>query len=654
MKRKTLLTIWIGIAFLFISACNPFTNQNGDSSGNAKQVQNEETLKNVLARSNQRFTTYSEKGGFNFTATDAAVSSNNVSAPQTENHSETNTQVEGVDEGDIVKVDGKYIYKLQTNGVIILEVVEGGLLEVVSKITYTNYVPQELFVYDNYLITIGGTYESRPYMDSSMFNRADYYFNYYSKVEVYAYDMSDLTNLVELDHITITGNYLTSRRIEDTFYFMSSYSSYRYQYDYMIEPVPATGVGESSNAYNPNGDKIDQTNSSTPIENPLNLPLISIDGEEEHSVDLRDIYYYEESIGYTYFTMIKVDLSQEDEVNVKSYLSNFSGTIYVSENYIYTSLYSYEYDLQPVVGIVDYRYYTDVQRYSLDTLLNDVSYRIEGYLKDRYSLDEYQGYLRVAVVYHRDSHSYSGVYIFDGEGKQVGKVDNLAEGETIYSVDFDKNFVYLVTFRQVDPFYIIDLTDVNNPIVKTELKKEGVSLYLHAFKDGIHTLGIGYNTSEGRTTGLEVTYFSVENKEQAKIIDQYVTTDSSVYAEVMYNPKALLFMEEEKLFGFAATQYHYSSIYENSYEEQGFLVFKINENDELELTVLSNVERFNYSQYYEKQDSVYNDYYKRYLSLITRGVVIGDYLYTISDQIIGIYQLGDLSLVSKVDLSTSE
>jgi uncharacterized protein YqkB len=177
------------------------------------------------------------------------------------------------------------------------------------------------------------------------------------------------------------------------------------------------------------------------------------------------------------------------------------------------------------------------------------------------------------------------------------------------------------------------------------------SLFLHNFEDGKRMLGIGYNTVDGRMTGLEVVLYNIENKEETVIQDRYLTNNRSVYLEVMYNPKALLFMESENLFGFNLEEYYYDNVdYSQSYSTQGYYVFKINEEGKFDVTILSNIDPFYYQDYTENYD--YNDYMVRYQQYITRGVVIGDYLYTISDTVIGIYTLDELSLVGKFNSIT--
>jgi uncharacterized secreted protein with C-terminal beta-propeller domain len=612
MKIKKMLVAILCTSLFIVTGCedNKLGVDNG-TKGSAKQVSSQAELTELFKR-NQRESLYTDNWGG---VKDNAATPESSTATS-EGSSKTNVQVEGVDEGDIVKVDGDYIYKMQTSGFVIYHALGDGKLEEASSVKIENYAPQEMYLTDDQLIIIGGTYKT--VYDGGWYGRMEpglYVdcFTYHTDVDVRVYDITDRSNIILEQQVNVSGYYVTSRRIDNTLYMINNY------YEYYVKDT-----GE--------------------IKAPI--PTIAIDGGESKPIDLSDIYYYDDCIGYNYLNLVKIDLDNAKEVEVKSYLANFSGNIYVSSNYIYSVLTSYEYETLPFVGVTNYVVFTNVQRYSLKTLLNDVTYKAPGYVKDRYSMDEYNDYFRMAVTNNIKGESCSAVYVYDKDAKLVGKVEGLAPGETIYSARFDKNLAYVVTFRITDPLYVIDMSDVSNLKVTSELKKDGVSLYLQKFKDGQRMLGLGYNTKDGRTIGLEVILYNVENSEETVVLDQYLTQNNSVYIEAMYNPKTMLFMEELNLFGFSAEEYYYNySNYYDNYSTQGYYVFKVTEKGTLELTILSNIEPFYYKEYSNNYD--YNHYINRYKQYITRGVVIGDYLYTISDAIIGVYRVSDLSLVNK-------
>lgn len=609
------------IIFVFLVTGCTIIKDIGDNNKLAKSIKSEEHLKELLNRKLDLPRSAGGKfSGFDETAVPESGTDNDVS--------ETNVQVDGVDEGDTVKIDANYIYKIQTSGLSILKVDVDGSLKVESKVELENYNPIELYVNGDILIMIGGVYTQIKYDDMG-FGKVGAFidlFAYHSDVDVRIYDIKDRSNIIEEQHYTIEGNYVTSRRIDDSFYLITDKYYYNFM-PYFFGEKGEAGASSSKETLSP-------------------LPQISVNGSEREPISLDDVYYYEDSIGSNFFTIMKIDTTKKTDMMLKSYLCDYAGNIYVSSDYIYNALYSYTYFSNPILNIHDYKVYTNVQRFKLDTLENDIMFKVEGYIKDRYSIDEYNSYFRIATTNANNTTTSNGVYVFDKDGNLVGKVDNLAPGERIFSARFDKDKAYIITFQQIDPLFVIDLSDVTNPTVKSELKKEGVSLYLHDFTNSPLMLGIGHNTKDGRMIGMEVVLFDVSDDKNPKILDDYTTENSSFYAEVLYNPRALLFMESKAIFGFASEESSYQ-LSNGAYRynsKQGYYVFKVVDN-KLETHFLSHIPVLDL-----EHDWTYQSYIERYKKYITRGVVIGDYLYTISDQVIGIYDVDTLKNISYFNL----
>ena len=146
---------------------------------------------------------------------------------------------------------------------------------------------------------------------------------------------------------------------------------------------------------------------------------------------------------------------------------------------------------------------------------------VPGFLVNQWALDEQDGRLRVASTESplwwsgpsgRESESFVTV-LEEDEGKlvSVGRVGGLGKGERIYAVRFMDDAAYVVTFRQVDPFYIVDLSAPRRPRVAGELKIQGYSSYLHPIGDDL-VLGVGQDATErGQTLGTQVSVFDVSN-----------------------------------------------------------------------------------------------------------------------------------------------
>ncbi len=175
--------------------------------------------------------------------------------------------------------------------------------------------------------------------------------------------------------------------------------------------------------------------------------------------------------------------------------------------------------------------------------------QVEGRLFDQFAMSEYNGDLRVATTTDNwgnfGDQSESTVFVLRPEGdelKQISSIGGLGKGEQIYAVRFIDDLGYVVTFRQVDPLYVIDLTDPANPALAGELKIPGYSTYLHPVGDGL-LLGVGQDaTDDGRTTGTQLSLFDVSDPANPQRIS---TLPVGGYSEVEWDHKAFLFWEPD-------------------------------------------------------------------------------------------------------------
>jgi uncharacterized secreted protein with C-terminal beta-propeller domain len=256
---------------------------------------------------------------------------------------------------------------------------------------------------------------------------------------------------------------------------------------------------------------------------------------------------------------------------------------------------------------------TNIARFTVDG--TSISYSgggmVQGSLLNQFSMDEFDGNLRVATTeWNRES--VNSVYILDRNMNQIGSVENLAPGERIFSVRFMGEMGYVVTFRQVDPLFVLDLSDPENPKVTGELKVPGFSNYLHPISQDV-LLGIGQDVDEntGRQQGIKLSLFDVSDSGKPREIGNLILGDSGSYAEVLHNHKALMLKPDDDLIAFDATL----NIYSDKLTREAFnglLVIKASETGELELIKeISN-------------DGIYGDYVKR-------PVYIDDILYYVLD-----------------------
>ncbi len=174
---------------------------------------------------------------------------------------------------------------------------------------------------------------------------------------------------------------------------------------------------------------------------------------------------------------------------------------------------------------------------------------VQGQLMNDFSMSEHNGVLRVATT---DGSPWAMPMTESGEGGptsqsrvtvlrrdgsslgQVGLVDGLGKGEQIYGVRFVGDVGYVVTFRQTDPLYVVDLSTPESPKVTGELKILGYSAYLHDLGNG-RLLGVGQDaTEQGRRLGAQVSLFDVSNPAAPTRIAQYTLPNGWTNAEGDY------------------------------------------------------------------------------------------------------------------------
>ena len=288
-----------------------------------------------------------------------------------------------------------------------------------------------------------------------------------------------------------------------------------------------------------------------------------------------------------------------------------NGEVYVSEN----NIYIYEYANSSILA--------DNLAAKNQTILRKLSYnkgklsgsaqgKVKGYLNDSFSIDEYDNTLRlVTTVTHNvgSSSQSNSVYVLDADLKTIGKIEDLAKNEQVYSARFLGDTGYFVTYEQTDPLFSVDFSDPENPKILGKLKIPGFSEYLHFYSDNL-LLGIGMDTDEnGITNGVKISMFDISDPSDVKEVSKY-TLDQYYYSDVFSDYRAALVDPEKNLIGFplsgSANQYVILS-YD---KDQGFQV--------------------------QMQEEVNGNSY-----LGTRGVYANEKFYVINGNAIEAYRMGD-------------
>ncbi len=498
--------------------------------------------------------------------------------------SETNVQVAGIDEADIIKTDGQYFYVFDMNrNAIYIVSAKGSDMKLVSEISVPDSLGsnewgmetgQEMYVSGNRLVLLVSGYKVEDREEYSK-NAGEYipYIRETAVTFVVTYDISDRSAPKLISSLEQDGRMITSRMVDGMLYVVSSYGNY---YGWFS---PADGAREK----NVKADDLYMTY----------IPMVA--GEP---VAPDCIYISDEPVSKEFLVVTSMDVERPEQyADVKSLLAD-GDECYVSNNYIYVASsrwqsYEYPYDRTEI-----YRF-----AYEKGVITPAGQTTVKGTLDDQFSMDEYNGHLRVVTtvneyvyrtkegplkdingdgrlddtdlvdlhspVYISDSKRYNSLYIYDDTLLLVGSIENLAPDEQIKSARLMGDVGYFVTFRQTDPLFSVDLSDPKHPKVLGELKIPGFSTYLHPFGEGL-LLGIGYDADEttGWTECVKISMFDVSDPANVKEVHKHSLTDFT-YTGVEVDHKAALIDANKGIIGFPVRGYGNNGEY-NVYVVYGY------------------------------------------------------------------------------------
>ncbi len=461
------------------------------------------------------------------TLTTQAVAQNAASdnyAPEAvpeESYGKTNTQVENVDEADIIKNDGKYLYILSGGSfqtprrVTILSAAD---MEVNSRIELDSedyyYSIEEMFVSGNRLVLLAKETEKLESDDDDSTADSPYYDGYYygeSDIVSFVYDISDRENPALVRKVSQDGSrYISSRMIDGVLYTVSSYWV----------------RGESEEEIKENS-----------------VPEVN---GKEITCDCIYIYDYDSQ---EYIILSAYDTKLDDGTVTSLSLLGSGDEVYCSRDALYVAGWKYDDANGNATEI-----------YSFNLNGTDISYRASGAVKgsilNQFSLDEYEENLRIATTYYSYKHDVdvSSVYVLDKDLQLIGALEDIAYDEQVKSVRFMGDTGYIVTFRNTDPLFTLDLSDPTAPKTVGEVKLPGFSSYLHPVGDGL-VVGIGYDGDEESAdfSSIKVSLFDVSDLKNPKEVDTFVL--KNVYSSAIDNPKAFIYYPEENLIGFPVEHY---------------------------------------------------------------------------------------------------
>ena len=424
-------------------------------------------------------------------------------------YSTTNLQMEGVDESDIAKIDGSYIYTVEDKYIVITDIRDGKLKEV------TRFLPKdcgasdrvmEIYVDGDQLILVVQCYETSLEEDSAFC----YEMNGKSTTQIQVYSIVDRRNPEFEGRLIQDGYYNTSRKIGDVVYLFTQYN--------MTSDV----VGY--------------------VEKEYTSVIPKVNGEKVAASEI----YLPESSGESGILVSSLDVNKPDKVlDSKLVISGYAQT-YISKDALY--LYEEDYDGAMI---------TNIAKFALDEgrISGVAAAAVRGYVRDTFAINASDGYLRVLTTDYSTEDEVNALYILDENMKLTGQLTGIAPGEEIYAARFMGNTGYFVTYRNTDPLFTVDLSDPAKPEIIGELKVTGFSEYLH-FWDDTHLLGIGYESDEntGNIENIKLSMFNIENPgevtEEAKLVLKDVD-----YSEALYDYKSVIISKDKNLIGLVCEDY---------------------------------------------------------------------------------------------------
>jgi len=377
-------------------------------------------------------------------------------------------------------------------------------------------------------------------------------------------------------------------------------------------------------------------------------------------VEPTDIYYanYSDQF-YTFTNIVAVNTQEPEEASShETFLFGAASNLYVSPGHIYiTSPWYWDNGPQSFEGTMVYKIAVDD---------GDIDYVAEGYVPgwvlNQFSMDEYNGHFRIATtnghISRRGSSSTSSVYVLNASLGIVGRVEGLAPGEQIYSARFMGGRCYLVTFKKVDPLFVVDLSEPESPRVLGKLKIPGYSDYLHPYDEN-HLIGVGKETVEAEEgdfawyQGVKISLFDVSDVSNPRELAKLEIGDRGTDSPVLRDHRAFLFSRTRNLLVMPVLVAEIDSkVYSagvppnahGNYVFQGAYVFHVSLTEGFiirgKITHLDGKDALLKSGYYF--ESPYS---------VERSLYIDDVLYTISKGTIKMNSLEDLEELNRVELS---
>lgn len=524
--------------------------------------------------------------------------------------SSTNLQVEGVDESDIVKTDGSFLYVVQEAQICVLDVrqrmpkvagmirpdmdedtdricdmyVADGLLTVIIQ---TQTEPALLPDDPTAAVKKSKAGTERKREAAKALTQEDvFYMDTAGVTKVVTYQITDPLHPIVQDTAVQDGWYKTSRKMANRLILFTTQS-----------------LSVSNESLREDALKEDALKSWLPA---VNGKVVNAD------------CIYLPKQGREGLFMVSMDLADHSKVLDMKLVVNQNAELYVTGHSVY--LYEGNYTNKAVR--------TKIARFVLGTdgmIQARAAKTVKGSITDTFALHERDGYLQVLTSVTSAQPWENRVYVLDEAMQVVGKLTGLAEGEQIYAARFAGTIGYFVTYRNTDPLFTVDFSDPKQPRVIGELKVTGFSEYLHFWSDN-KLLGIGYETDpdNGETIGVKLSMFDISDPGKVTEEAKLVLKDAN-HSDAMYEYKSVLVDLKKNLIAFTT----------ENYKEQRMRKYRV----------------FSYDngKFVSKVDRILAREEKMYDGSSWRSVYVGDTLYLVSEKKVIVFDMkGDWREIGKV------
>lgn len=600
-------------------------------------------------------------------------------------YSTTNVQVENVDEPDYLKNDSKYVYIVSRNTLSIIDAYPAESAKLVLKIALdieSQYIQNMFLNEDRLVIFYNGQSDEEVIPQYDFIPRP----SYNPVTHALIVDVSDKENPTILKNYSIDGYFKDARMIGDYAYFVTN-NNIDYQYPRLpVIMEDSVRIMTPEAFYFDNVEEFSNFNTLTAIDifgDTINSETFLMGYTGAFYVSEDNFYltyqqnmpygFYEDSSRDRFFDVIVPLLPKDIQEAIKAIQNDSSlnaSTQWVKISELMQKSYNEmnKVDKEKLFDKIQEainQYDTKIQEETRKTIIHKIAIdedkieyvvkgSVPGRLLNQFSMDEDGDRFRVATtteyyIQHQGTVRTNAVYVLDEHLNIVGGLDDIAPDESIYSARFMGDRLYLVTFQQTDPFFVIDLSK-DTPKILGELKIPGFSNYLHPY-DEEHVIGVGRDTKDigdGRVQqlGIKVALFNVADVSNPKVVDDIVIGDRSAQSEALYDHKAFFFDktrgvlsipvtgDTESLSGIASAK----MIAPDYNRWSGFYVFNLDSSDGISL----------------KGTVTHSDGKSSYYGMgSARTFYIDDVLYTASDEYLKMNGFDNLEKINSIKLENT-